>query len=383
MPEASKAQTETFLLDRDGLDRLVRLLHGQGFTVIAPTRREEAIDFAPIQSGDDLPWGWTTHQEAGQYRLAPHDRPLAFHFANGPASLKRYLHPPERRLWRAGKTRTGFAVETEPPAAERYAFLGVRSCDLAALDLLDRIFLDGPYADPHYAAIREHALIIAVNCTTTAPTCFCASLETGPRATKGYDLVLTESADEEHDRILVETGSERGAALMRILTAQHAGPGHLAQARALSAKVAASQTRALGTSGLKERLQDHPDDPCWDAVADRCLTCGNCTMVCPTCFCTTVEDRTDVDGSHAERWQHWESCFTLDFSYLAGGSVRQSARSRYRQWLTHKLSTWVDQFGDIGCVGCGRCITWCPVGIDITAEAFKPGLAAQARRSTP
>jgi sulfhydrogenase subunit beta (sulfur reductase) len=91
-------------------------------------------------------------------------------------------------------------------------------------------------------------------------------------------------------------------------------------------------------------------------------------MVCPTCFCTSVEDSTDVDGDGVVRVQRWDSCFTVDYSYIHGGSVRSSDRSRYRQWMTHKLSTWFDQFGSSGCVGCGRCITWCPVGIDITEE---------------
>jgi Fe-S oxidoreductase len=92
-------------------------------------------------------------------------------------------------------------------------------------------------------------------------------------------------------------------------------------------------------------------------------------MVCPTCFCTTVEDVSDVTGDHAERWRRWDSCFTLGFSYIHGGSIRNSGKARYRQWMTHKLASWIDQFGTSGCVGCGRCITWCPVGIDITEEA--------------
>jgi Fe-S-cluster-containing hydrogenase component 2 len=103
-------------------------------------------------------------------------------------------------------------------------------------------------------------------------------------------------------------------------------------------------------------------------VAERCLTCGNCTMVCPTCFCTTTEDLTDLADGSGQRSQRWASCFETDFSYLHGGSVRVSGESRYRQWITHKLSTWHDQFGSSGCVGCGRCIAWCPTGIDITAE---------------
>jgi len=132
---------------------------------------------------------------------------------------------------------------------------------------------------------------------------------------------------------------------------------------------AASQVRSVEREGLHELLTENFNHPRWEDVAKRCLTCGNCTMVCPTCFCTTIEDTSDLTGAHAERWRKWDSCFTQALSYIHGGSVRQSVKSRYRQWMTHKLASWTDQFGGTGCVGCGRCITWCPAGIDITEEA--------------
>jgi Fe-S-cluster-containing hydrogenase component 2 len=118
----------------------------------------------------------------------------------------------------------------------------------------------------------------------------------------------------------------------------------------------------MDTTGIQQLLADNLEHPRWDDVASRCLTCANCTLVCPTCFCHGVEDTTDLTGDHAERWRHWDSCFTLDYSYVHGGTVRSSTRSRYRQWMTHKLGTWFDQYGTSGCVGCGRCTTWCPVG---------------------
>jgi sulfhydrogenase subunit beta (sulfur reductase) len=136
--------------------------------------------------------------------------------------------------------------------------------------------------------------------------------------------------------------------------------------------------RTLETRGLAEALLRSLDHPRWDAAAERCLACGNCTLACPTCFCTTVEDTTDLTGAFAERTRRWDSCFTLDLSYIHGGPVRPSLRSRYRQWATHKLATWAGQFGTAGCVGCGRCITWCPAAIDLTEE-----VAAIAAAATP
>jgi len=164
-------------------------------------------------------------------------------------------------------------------------------------------------------------------------------------------------------------GSTAGAALLARVGAEAASPPDVEAAEAVVAHTAAHMGRKLETAGLKELLQASPEHPRWDEVAARCLGCANCTMVCPTCFCTTVEDTTDLTGTEATRTRRWDSCFTLEFSHVHGGSVRTSTKARYRQWMTHKLAHWIDQFGSSGCVGCGRCITWCPVGIDLTEEA--------------
>ena len=268
-------------------------------------------------------------------------------------------------------------------ASPRFAFLGVRACELHAIAIQDRVFLEGPWVDATYAARRRDCLLIAVNCGVPGGTCFCASMGTGPQADAGFDLALTELLDADSHAFLVETGSDAGARWLDRVPHRAATPAELAAAAAVSARAAQGMGRSLDTEGIKELLQGNPHHPRWDDVAARCLTCGNCTMVCPTCFCTTVEDRGDLTGTFAERVRRWDSCFTLDFSYLHGGSVRNTARSRYRQWMTHKLAHWIDQFGTSGCVGCGRCITWCPVGIDITAEAAAIRAAPQPARELP
>lgn len=361
------------LLDREGLDALIAALAARGFTVIGPTLRDGAIVYDRIKDIDALPAGWTDRQEAGHYRLERRTDPALFGYAVGPQAWKRFLHPPEERLWRARRTEAGFALDAVPLPAERFAFIGVRACDLHAIAIQDRVFLGGAYRDPGYAARREGAFLVAVNCAVAGGTCFCTSMGSGPRADSGFDLALTELIGPDRHDFLTVAGSEAGAALLATLPTRPAGAEAVAAAEAVSARTAASMGRQLDTAGLKERLQANPEHPRWDEAAARCLACANCTMVCPTCFCTSVSDHSDLAGSEAERVKRWDSCFTGDFSFIHGGPVRPGRTARYRQWLTHKLAHWIDQFGSSGCVGCGRCITWCPVGIDLTAEAAAIG----------
>jgi len=357
------------LLDRAGLQALLDALAARGFDVIGPTLRDGAIVYDRIARIEELPVGWTDRQDAGRYRLERRADAALFGYAVGPQSWKRFLHPPEELLWRARRQADGFTIAPAPPPPAPFAFIGVRACELHAIAIQDRVFLGGAHQDPGYAARRQGAFLVALNCGTAGGTCFCASMGTGPRAEAGFDLVLTEVIDATSHDFLAVPGSDAGAALLAALPTRPAGPEAAAAADAVVAHTEASMGRQLDTVGLKELLQANPEHPRWDAVAAHCLACANCTMVCPTCFCTSVADHTDLTGTEAERVKRWDSCFTADFSFIHGGSVRASGKSRYRQWMTHKLAHWIDQFGSSGCVGCGRCIAWCPVGIDITAEA--------------
>jgi len=360
---------EAGLLAADALQTLIDGLKHRGFRVIGPTIDQQAVVLEEIDSIAQLPAGWRDQQDGGTYRLVQSDDGAFFGHTIGPQSWKKYLHPARRRLWRLRRDGVEHTVVEDEEVAQPLAFLGVRSCDLSAIAVQDRTFLEDRVVDPSYEDRRRGAFIVAVNCGRAGGTCFCVSMGTGPKAEAGYDLALTELIDAERHDFFVETGSAAGSELMRELPCRRAGPADLERAAAVVAGTAAQMGRTLQTKGLEELLQQNLEHPRWEEVAGRCLTCGNCTMVCPTCFCTTVEDHADLDGSHAERWLRWDSCFTLDFSYLIGGSVRRSAKSRYRQWMTHKLADWHDEFGTSGCIGCGRCITWCPVGIDITEEA--------------
>ena len=347
---------------------VIAALAASGRRVIGPQERDGVIALAPYADADALPRGRIDAQAPGRYRLQDGEPTRWFDYVVGPQGWKPWLYPARRRLWSAAHTADGIAVTEEAADAPPTAFFAVRPCELAAIDRLDAVFRDGPFPDPDYVARRAAALIVVVQCARAAETCFCASMRTGPRATSGFDLALTELGPEADHRFLLEAGSAAGGALARDMGAPPATPADVGAARRATEEAAAMQTRRMA-DGVAEGLKARPEHPHWQAVADRCLACANCTLACPTCFCSDVEDTSDLTGAEAERWRVWDSCFGTDFTRLTAGPVRTSTKARYRQWLTHKLSTWHDQFGMSGCVGCGRCVTWCPVGIDLTAEA--------------
>ncbi len=364
----SSQTAEPAVLDRDHLQTLLDVLAKRGYRVVGPTVRNRAILYDDLTSLADAPVGWTDEQEGGTYRLKKRNDGAIFGYAHGPSSPKSFLYPPVVRLWQAKANGNGFGLTETGEKAPKLAFVGVRSCELHAIAVQDKVFLEGKYKDPIYGARRRDLFIVAVNCGHAGGTCFCASMKTGPKATFGFDLALTEVLEANRHYFVAEVGTEAGAAILGEVPHKAANEQEVAAAQRVVAKTATKMGRTMDTAGIKELFYRNYENPRWENVAKRCLTCGNCTMVCPTCFCTTVEDVTDLTGEHAERWRRMDSCFTMDFSYIHGGFVRASSRARYRQWITHKLATWIDQFGTSGCVGCGRCITWCPVAIDITEE---------------
>jgi ferredoxin len=355
----------TAVLDRSGLDALVDVLIDLGYQVVGPTVRDAAIVLAELDSGAQLPDGWGVDTAPGSYRLRRRTDAAVFGHSAGPQSWKQFLHPSRQALWSSDGDAPPVPAQVEPV---RYAFLGVRACDLAAMRTLGTVLGDGAHPSAGFTSRREELFVIAAGCTEPGGLCFCASMGTGPAPGPGYDLALTERIDDLGHRFIVEIGSDEGAHVLAKLAHRTATAAEVEDARDAVAAAAEHMGRQMPDGDIRALLRDSRESPHWQEVADRCLTCGNCTMVCPTCFCTTTEDVTDLTGEHVERSERWASCFELDFSFQHGGSVRTTRASRYRQWITHKLSSWHDQFGGSGCVGCGRCIAWCPVGIDITAE---------------
>jgi sulfhydrogenase subunit beta (sulfur reductase) len=350
------------------LSTLLDLLVQDGFQPIGPTIQDGHLVLDSLSSVADLPQGWTTEADAGTFRLARRQDKAYFGFNLGQESWKKFLFPSQLALFRAQRQESGLTFQAIPDTAPPYALIGVRACELAALAVHDRTLRHGPYIDPVYDSRRQAHFIVAVNCTESDAACFCASLGTGPGVEAGFDLALTEIINADSHQFLVQTGSPKGETMLARIPGQPVTTAHQEQARGMIQVAARSQTRAMQTDDLPGILYSRYDHPQWDDVAARCLSCSNCALVCPTCFCHAIVDRADLEGEEAERWRVWDVCHMLDHSYIHGGWLRTSTKSRYRQWLTHKLATWIDQFGCLGCIGCGRCLVWCPVAIDITAE---------------
>ena len=357
------------LLARDDFNLLIEAVCAAGYSLIGPTVENGAVVYQEIETDAALPEGIAVRQGAGSNRIDARGDKALFGYVAGAQSWRPFLFQSSRTLWRAQRAGDDIVIDLPSDETPKLAFLGMRACEISAIDLQDKALMHNEMPDPDYSARRSQALFIAVNCGTAGENCFCVSMDTGPRVDAGYDIALTELLDDRRHDFLVDIGSEDGAAIAAKLPLRVVEAADLKEAENVVANTAASMGRHLETDGLKEILQTNQSHQHWSTIGDKCLACSNCTLVCPTCFCHTTEDVTDLEGAAAERRQRWDSCFSLEFTHLHGGSVRPSVASRYRQWMTHKLAHWVDQFGSAGCVGCGRCITWCPAGIDITEEA--------------
>lgn len=354
------------------IDRLLEL----GYRVVGPRVAESAVVLDEITSIEDLPVGYTDEQNAGKYRLRQDGSNSYFDYVVGPHSLKDFMFPPQSTLlecrFENGQIHMGVPDEPILPLA----VIGARSCDLHALAAQDRIFLGDRFVNPGYLDRRQNLFVVAVNCGRAASTCFCTSMNTGPAVSSGFDLCLTEMPDH----FLIEVGTEKGGEVIavtpwrpcstrEVLEAQQVPRrAELEMQRRRHPRSGEAEGRYLDTNGIHDLLLNNLEHEEWDKVAERCLSCGNCTLVCPTCFCSKVDEVSNLLDHSISRVQVWDSCFNSEHSYMNSGTVRKSTKARYRQWLTHKLATWIDQFGSSGCVGCGRCITWCPVGIDLTEE---------------
>lgn len=358
-------EVQPAFLPRADFHRLLNMLEDAEYQCLGPMVEDGAIVYRQIDEPAELPTGVTMRQQPGVFRLHHSDSPRWFAWSNGPQALKPLTFAPLEPLWREQRNAQGELEFTPVRQTHRQtAVIGVRACDLAALALQDRHFLGGPHPDSHYRARREFLFLVGVDCSHPSDTCFCASTGDGPALQTGFDIGMSEL---DHG-FLLRAGTPRGRVFIERLNLRPAFPDELNETREADKAAAVGQTRMLPSRDLRQLLFGRLQHPRWDEVAARCLSCGNCTAVCPTCFCSSSAAQPSLDGAASEQRRRWDSCFNKDHSVMHGIAVRADTRGRYRQWLTHKLGGWHDQFGRSGCVGCGRCIAWCPVGIDITEE---------------
>ncbi|MBY0377006.1 MAG: 4Fe-4S dicluster domain-containing protein [Gammaproteobacteria bacterium] len=347
---------------------LLDALRNLGYICMGPQVQDGTIVFDELSNASQLPWGMRDTQKPGYYRLQKDENKEAFAWANGPQAIKPLLFKPKESLWQVQKNKQGKLIFAEiSPEQKPIALIGARSCDLAAMAIQDKTLIQGKFVDTHYQWHREHLLVIAVNCSYSGGNCFCVSTQTGPKATSGYDLALTEI----DKGFVVDIGSDKGHALINAVQCTPATEKAIEKAASRTTHAAHMQSKRMpknNSRALRDILMNNLHHPRWQAVAERCLSCGNCTAVCPTCFCHHQTETPSAQGDGSVHAREWDSCFTQGHSYIHGQVVRDTTDKRYKQWLTHKLGTWWDQFDTSGCVGCGRCVTWCPVGIDLTEE---------------
>ncbi|MDH5656602.1 MAG: 4Fe-4S dicluster domain-containing protein [Spirochaetia bacterium] len=363
-----------YVLDHTILNYLISILSESEYQIIGPVHRNNSLFLEPIKDLKQHPAGFRDVQAPGKFSLEKTNSGKLFEFTHGADSWKKFLYPSEKVLFFANKNTEGkLNFHIENSSSKRYAFFGVRSCELSAINIHDEIFINGQFPDHDYAEIRNNCFIIAVNCTVCSDTCFCASMNTGPEVKSGYDIALTEITDGKNPVLIAKPGSEMGKLFLEKLSPAAASDGLIQKCDEEIASVIKRQKRKVNITAVKDLVKANINSVIFDKISEKCMSCTNCTLVCPTCFCSNIEDTTDITGETGFRIRKWDSCFRENFTEIHGGKIRGSIKSRYRQWLSHKLTNWFDQFGSSGCVGCGRCITWCPAGIDITesAEAFE------------
>lgn len=358
----------SYFLPHVQLQALLDALQQAGFSCVGPQVRDEAIVYDVLHHADQLPWSIRDHQTPGGYRLEKISERKAFAFANGPQAIKPILFKPVETVWKVVRNNEGKLIfQPHQPSEVPVAIIGARACDLAAMGIQDKVFVEGEYPDPRYKSRREQLFVVAVNCTYSSENCFCVSAGTGPEVRNPFDILMTEV----EDGFVVKIGSGRGHAIIANLNLTKAKTAQCEVAVKNVDQAGAMQTKRIpldNKRALRDLLFANLNHSRWEEVAERCLSCGNCTSVCPTCFCHSEIEKPGLDGASSEHQREWDSCFTTGHSAVNGAIVRDDTRTQYRQWLTHKVGSWFDQFGTSGCVGCGRCTTWCPVGIDITEE---------------
>lgn len=319
------------------LDKLVDLYYffrNNGFTVFGLNRVNGIVKYDIVSSIDNLL----------NYINKPCDKLPS-------SSIKNILHPPNQLMYIISRD---FNIKHSIVDGE-IVFFPIKSCDLHALSILDKL-LD---KDPHYVKRRSRVKYIVVEeCVVNLENCFCGSTETGPIVYENYDLAYVVI----DNKVVFKTGSIRGYELVKYLNLVEA-PGDLVDKYRELVWETASLTRRFNSNNLSRILErEIENNKFWIEASSKCIGCGNCNTVCPTCFCNEFRDV--IVDNEVYRYRHWICCLTHMYGLTAGLHYRPELYMRFRHFILHKFLFKQMRIGRAGCTGCGRCITWCPMGID-------------------
>ncbi len=329
---------EKRLIKKDALAGIARKMTGD-FAVWAPVKKEDNVLFTPLGPGDEPFFAYLNSKNAPKNVFFPHTE-----------TMMKYTRTPQ-----------GMVFSSEVNKADQSVWFGVRPCDAHSFVVLDKLFDQEKYRDQYYIAKRQNTTVITLACVEPPyATCFCTSVDGEPVSSEGADILLTDIGDD----YLVEFVTEKGAKLAGYFGDTKADAEAEAKKNELAAKAKEAIKSKIPAHEVKPILDKNFDHPFWDTIHAKCLACGTCTYLCPTCHCFDISD--EVMGSDGIRLRSWDSCmFPLFTKETSGHNPRPSQKERWRQRTMHKFKYYIDMFNTIGCVGCGRCVMYCPVNLDI------------------
>ena len=329
---------EKRLIKKDALAGIARKMAGD-MPVWAPVKKEDNVLFAPLGSGDE---------------------PF-FAFLNSKNAPKNVFFPHTETLMKFTRTPKGMVFSSETNQAAQSVLFGVRPCDAHSFVLLDKLFDQEKYKDGYYIEKRKSTTVISLACVKPPyATCFCTSVDGEPVSAEGADILLTDIGGD----YLAEFITEKGEKLAKYFGETKADAAADTKKSEIVTKAKESIASKIPAHEIKPILDVNFDNPFWNTIHGKCLACGTCTYMCPTCHCFDISD--EVKGSDGVRIRSWDSCmFPLFTKETSGHNPRSSQKERWRQRAMHKFKYYVDMFNAIACVGCGRCVMSCPVNIDI------------------
>jgi len=326
------------ILKKDKFSEFLKALLKE-YDVVAPVKEGDLINFKVVDKFDNLVMDYPKTVKSPKEFLFPQTELLCSYKFNG----------------------KDVDIVTEDIKDRKRVLVGIHPCDVKAILILDKLF-DWDYRDEHYFARRENTLLISLTCQSPDWSCFCTSIEGSPHGKEGTDVHITDMGDSYY----VETKSPKGEALIKGQSSlfSEASEEDKKKVEDLEKQVTAKLPGKIDTGKIKENLDHVFEHKVWDTVSAKCVHCGACAYLCPTCHCFDITD----EGNYEEgkKFRCWDACMAGHFTRMAGGhNPRNAVKTRYRQRIYHKFNYYKKNFDTIACVGCGRCITECPTGMDL------------------